>query len=1734
MKLQAIDQWVSAVRLKLKKGAKCSTDLEILWQHCSEASCLNLGYACADGLIKLVEGDLLKIDDVITTAINYTTTANDVKILVYIIGCLIKFQAVRHIEETPNVPFTSPYNYKGRPHPFISIVSSTPTSGDIIDDQAAHMILSCDDSHLSTVLTSLRDAVLYVALKKSNTRKLGSVPAVFKALFRKYSELSTDWREQPLNNIKTLIGHILDYYEPNSENIKYFEEFMFYVNSTEYNTHFMLKLQHCMTRNSSLYDVCLIVRSTSQLLQSCINTGADYNVVAVGYSLVLSCVPLQILASVLVTVAEFLDSCHKNLSFIVLVMLKVSLLKLKFLTISVSCSEELSRRLENLLQIIAKCMMAEREGVMYVPYNHNVSSSYFVLKTYQICFLIHEVTTNNRSRISWLNGIEKCAGKKGMASDDVDDVTLMLSTLLLHDLGNSSISNIFEFAKILKGIKAIGLNYPEASYKLLPILLYSLKSCDDVTTMDVLITLPSLASHANCVAPVLNVIKMVGRNSDCNLKAVSLRMLMELWKIQDRCFPYLLEALYSEVQSVKKFSTDTSIKLIKAAAIAFVCKERPHQHGADMLKLIAIVLTKNPSNAALAYLLEGLYYLCMNTVLDVTSITKKVIIILQENHELVVIKVGLKILALLSDYDIADTAGQTQQNEVLVSIWTLVLSGKPTLADEALYCLSHFNPEYFQIKHLPPAIWPTKSDDVEDVEFLEYVVPFSHHLVIARVTNCIGLSGCTKLLTSILRKELENMPRGIHHKVMKSQLASTQPKAAKSIPDYVSTLYERNKKPGLKAPLALSMLLSQSTYGGEDVQSNASKKTVVTAGRKCMDIIHAMLKEVTIEPHNWQDLIRCSQGWVVFMKKCLTTMTIGRRVETEMQKFDDPEEKDHRIKTATLWCRDKIVNALKAASKNGPSMQGNAVLGLAGLLVAIAQIDDNDQNIAADTEYVSMAHFTQMSLDTIISIAFPGHIASGRLLSWCQYRAISSTGKLCTTHVGRICAIHALPICIPSTQGRHSKVKTILSLLSDDIGDKQFNFHRQISLGNTVSILMKEQTQSSAGNGVSEFSLGKAYRNMLENVEDSLKRPSDLQDVASLIGWGLATMCRISQSAMACDREKAVWENMLHILKSSEISPDTLQTISMVLTWLCLHGCVRGIISTAEAKELLEVLVDCANEIPVKSGFSDSLGTLCCGLKLNGNKDISSTMDKYFTQWFGMVEKGNTPTREKLAALVGLSSLCGASASLFMMPVDPALLTSAQYVSKLSGAIKLLKHLHTSNDVGMQSRCPVYLGCLNMFFENNVHNSSFILPSSYEYLSKSSLLNGMFKILIDNSAPMSNTAQKHLEVSLQCIDEASQDFIMPPVNWSNALNAVLMNSMSIASARVSSVNIMLSQCERSPASSSLLCKCISPGVFHQLPAEAQRNICMCANKIVKAAKEHDFTAFLQMMKEKLLSNKESNMTIAFLTGLEAILCDNKELATSTAEESLKAIFYKSTFSVHSSVDLEVTRRLAACCKYIAIPPFGDVDLNSESHVLLRHLYLSCCLSLDHLQPSIHCAKLALACRQHTDVRNEATWVIAMYALKLKKIVKFTALNDWLKELMKITEEHSDLDQQEDSVVYFVSLVIFLLMCMYYENNCSDFGSFTEGFHPGLVEFSNIMCQRQLPIAVHGALGKNYSVGINECIVNWSEQMIEKLRKHGSSSALLQTLLCTLAIFKDAESVLLPSTWRSVVSILYPS
>jgi len=90
------------------------------------------------------------------------------------------------------------------------------------------------------------------------------------------------------------------------------------------------------------------------------------------------------------------------------------------------------------------------------------------------------------------------------------------------------------------------------------------------------------------VRPVLKTIQSLSLSP--TLRSISIRLLLKLWKIQNRVFPHLQKALLIDNQDIRDLDVYVEIQIAKAASVRDICKEKYGDVNKMMMMMVMMII----------------------------------------------------------------------------------------------------------------------------------------------------------------------------------------------------------------------------------------------------------------------------------------------------------------------------------------------------------------------------------------------------------------------------------------------------------------------------------------------------------------------------------------------------------------------------------------------------------------------------------------------------------------------------------------------------------------------------------------------------------------------------------------------------------------------------------------------------------------------------------------------------------------------------------------------------------------------------------------------------------------------------------------------------------------------------------------------------------------------------------------------------------------------------------------
>ncbi|CAG5915207.1 unnamed protein product [Menidia menidia] len=847
---------------------------------------------------------------------------------------------------------------------------------------------------------------------------------------------------------------------------------------------------------------------------------------------------------------------------------------------------------------------------------------------------------------------------------------------------------------------------------LLSVLLFKLaKEKNPKLAHAVLNCLPNLGTHKLCVPLVLQTLHMLA--SSPRLRAVAVRLMTTLWKKQDRVYPEL-QRLLGQQDSGGPGGQEAQWEqlLCRAACLRDICRERPYQHGGDMLAAISLTLKQcsKPDLATPAALaLQGLQELCRAEVVDIISTWKSLGPELSGDSRPLMVKAIAELLALVPQLTVKSEEYEKLKDEVVSFLWSYASSKDPDVSSCGYKALAGFPETVHTIPHLPAAARPAteiheneekdekKEEEEEEEKEKDLSIPGSSYMKLMALTSVSVLPAFELFLTSLVKQEMSLMPRGVYFSALRGGgLRSDQGKTVAGIPSFMLKTYEKNKQPGLKPGLAAGLLLCYELPVQTDRDGRPIDRFLVSRSRSYQQTLTALVHEVNIQPSEWHRALLLPQAWRAYMSRAFHAVLQGRRADLEMQQKqgkENPQEVQYQQHCAWLWARDQLTDVIKAATKESPVVQGNSILALSGLAAVLAKYEsnlptDSSGSLGAGPEFVPTASWLGMVFDTLLSIISSSYKAKGQVFPWFPHRSYS--GENTASAIARSCAGLALALLVPVlVVWRRDGLVQVLTALraglpgSATADDSQaVQFHSGLALGMVLSSLHQQRLSDVSAHD-SELLISS-----LEALENCSFNPNLEYNTGCMLGLGLVLSSLCTSGQMDQSRVTQTLDKLLASLQDSSGQGRMLQEVlSYSVACVGVSAFSGGLIDADKAEELMNSVRTLTEESQQTPGFSLALGLVIHGLSVSGHGKAEDIHPRLLAAWIKILLAEGCPTMQRLAAANGLVALVGSES--YLVQLKSELELSTQQQSRLNEVIRAITQIVTySGAIGLQSNIP--------------------------------------------------------------------------------------------------------------------------------------------------------------------------------------------------------------------------------------------------------------------------------------------------------------------------------------------------------------------------------------------------------------------------------------------------------------
>ncbi|XP_020499256.2 focadhesin [Labrus bergylta] len=1448
--------------------------LEALWQQCCSDSAL-VRSACCDAVVLLADQGHADLQHVLNSVLNLLPSARNVQGLIKVIGRLLQMQADQRDGGTP---FTCPYSIRNSPHPFITVLENRadcwPALLLEIDDfiqqaadrnEAAYIAmlvpflryLYCEPQR-QPQHALLRHGLLRVLLPKHPGSEQGQTSSVSDSMLLCLCQLVPHMQVDSVEAVLELCGFVdalLQGLVSSSEERWRSEKVVLLLQ-------LLCACQLCLKLNG---DCRPLLSSMHQLVSVC-RQELPLDELLMGVALLLLEAPAEQQSSLLSLALSLIPEESELSPWMSPVLVLPVLQLLSCLSLTEALAD---RRIHKLNQDLAHKLLqrisreTDKPGQAAPPLPLPLSSWFSELSV--AMSVLRKLADDEAAAADWLLSVSSALSLSS-SQQRLSSLTLMVTHAILT--GQEDVCQL-----ALNAGQAIAAADPCQVPSLLPVLMFKLgREKNPNVSHAVLNCLPNLGTHKLCVPMLLQTLHMLA--SAPKLRAVAMRLMTALWKKQDRVYPEL-QRLLGQQDSRVVVGRDAQWEqiLARAAFVRDVCRERPYQHGGDMLAAIKLTLnqcTRSDTATPAALALQGLQELCRAEVVDMVSTWRSLGPELSCDSRPLMVKATAELLALVPQLAVKSEQYEKLKEEVVSFLWNYAVSKDPEVASCGFRALAGFTEDVHTINLLPeaarPAINLPDSDDDEQAkekkedeeeEEKDLSVPGSSYVKLMALTPVPVLPAFQLFLTSLVKQEMSQMPRGVYFSALRGgNLRSDQGKTVAGIPSFMLKTYEKNKQPGLKPGLAAGLLLCYELPVQTDREGRPIDRFLVSRSRSYQQNLSSLIHEVNIQPSEWHRALLLPQAWRGFMSRAFHAALQGRRADLELQQKqgkEDPQELQYKQHCAWLWARDQLTDVIKAATKDSPVVQGNSILALSGLAAVLAKYESNlpadgDGGLGAGPEFVPTSSWLSMVLNTLLSIGSSSYKPSGQVFPWFLHRSYS--GENTASAIARSCASLALSLLVPVlVVWQRDGLVQVLSALqaglpgSPNADDSQaVQFHSGLALGMVLSSLHHQRLSDVSVQKDADLLLGS-----LEALESCSFNPNLEYNTGCVLGLALvlSALCSSGQTDQHVHVTRTLDKLLSSLQESSGQGRMQQEVLAYSVACVGVSAFSGGIIDAAKAEEVMSSLRTLTEESQQTPGFSLALGLVVHSLSLSGHGKAEDIHPRLLAAWIKILLAEGCPTMQRLAAVNGLVALVGSES--YLIQLSSELELSSQQQSRLNEVIRAITQIITfSGAIGLQSNSACLVAHLHLAHMSTSHTHTAV-PQDFSYLSEKSAIRAIVDFLTEAGKKGPEFSHPALvKTALTPLASVGSSFQFPPINWSAVLSPLMRLGFG-EDVQHQCLVLAASQAQTSQSASLFLGSWLSPPLVHSLSFQTRSHLYECLGLWMKHVAEDKLQVYLESL-----------------------------------------------------------------------------------------------------------------------------------------------------------------------------------------------------------------------------------------------------------------------------------------------
>lgn len=1452
---------------KIHQSTNQTPALNLLWEKCCSDSVV-VRTACCESLVALVAQEHAEFDYILNGILNLIPSARNTHGLIKAIMKLLQMQALKD-GQGGEKNIQDIYTIRNHPHPLITVLEHRPDCWPVLLQQLTAFLQQCPARSEVSCIQIITPFLWYLYCEPSQLQEYAKLRlALLKVLLQPraiYDKGQPTILEQqilqlccdmiPCLQLKDLIQ--------TTEVMLFIEEV--YLSLLRHPIFWKVQLTQLTLQVLCVCEVSLKITGECSslicLLEHSIESLKEdlpVDLVLIGIALLLlqsSASQQKPILSLALKLLSFADGKKIPKSSLLLVMPVLQILSSTALEECISMDADGPSRQQlavDLLELVQQESYGDDQQKLSHKFLFPITGMYGSIFT---AWRILEIIREESAARDWLSSIKSLLP---IMAEVPMHVFLLLAYLLVEDKGK----NLHQILKVTTELaQADSSQVPN----LIPVLMFKLgRPLEPLLYNDILYTLPSLAVHKVCVGQILRIIQLLGTTPQ--LRAVTLRLLTSLWEKQDRVYPELQR--FMAMSDVPSLTVSKEVQwekqIAKAASIRDICKQRPYQHGADMLAAISQVLnecTKPDQATPAALVLQGLHALCQAEVVCIRSTWNALSPKLSCDTRPLILKTLSELFSLVPSLTVNTAEYENFKVQVLSFLWIHTQNKDPVVANAAYKALSYFSAGEHTILHLPEKIRPEIPDDLEEEEDeesdekeVDLTVPGSCYLKLLSLTAPSVLPALEEFFTSLVKQEMVNMPRGIYHSALRGGTRSDQGKTVAGIPNFILKMYEKNKQPGLKPGLAGGMLFCYDISMYQSKDGRPLNRLMASRGRSFKQTSLALVHEVHIQLLEWHHAVFIPQAWLAYMTRAYHAILQGRIGELELQLKhgkEGPEEIQYKKSTAWLWVRDMLTDEItKAAAKESPVVKGNALLALSSLAVVVskheASLSDSEGVLEVQPNFLSMKEWVFMVFDTLLVIVDSHYQPRGQLFSWFYYKSYS--GENTASAIARSAAATSLSLLVPVfIISCKEKVEEILNMLTARLPGKPsadesqaVQIHMGLALGMFLSRLCEEKLSDMSGQQMNLLLM-----KSLDALENCCFDTNLEHNTGCILGVGLvlSLMSHSSQTESRVHVAASLRRLSEYLDESGSQSRTFQEVLAYTLSCVCTSAFSAGIIEATEAEDIMNKLRLLVENNQQTSGFALALGNIVHGLSVCGHGKAEDLGTKLLPAWIKIALAENTPTMLCLAALHGMVALVGSEAD--VMQLKSEAIQTSLFQNRLNEVIRTLTQvISVSGVIGLQSNAIWLLGHLHLStLSSNQSRTS--VPTDYSYLPESSFIRAAIGFFISGGKKGPESVPPSLlKVVMKPIATVGENYQYPPVNWASLLSPLMRLNFGEEIQQLC-LEVMVTQAQSSQNAAALLGLWVMPPLIHSLGLNIKKYLLVSAPLWIKHVSDEQILDFVE-------------------------------------------------------------------------------------------------------------------------------------------------------------------------------------------------------------------------------------------------------------------------------------------------